>query len=237
LGYRIESVLVKQGEGVREAFSQRDLTKRELDGMGRRMSDASGTGRVDTDYLHRMMRHFIAVGLDRGRPPPPQLLSSNEWAGCGYWTPDRVSPADEIERLKAADPRAFTTECTRRVLANAGSWPETLDFAASWFEDDARIETLLHEHIGAADRWLERLPQAARVILQGLLEQKRDMWTERLLWMAIWSAACPTRPPVPWQDFLTIAMVLQDAALTEIPLMQAVAERSVQSAWRRSFRQ
>lgn len=73
--------------------------------------------------------------------------------------------------------------------------------------------------------------------MQGLLEQKRDIWTERLLWMSLWSAACPTRPPVPWQDFLAMAMVLQQGtALTEIPLMQAVAERSVQSAWQRSFR-
>jgi hypothetical protein len=115
--------LVKQGEGVREAFSQRDLTKRELDGMGRRMSDAGGTGRVDADYLHRMMGHFIAVGLDRGAPPPSQLLSTNEGAGRGYWMPDRVSPADEIERLKAADPGAFIPERTRRVLASAGSRP------------------------------------------------------------------------------------------------------------------
>jgi hypothetical protein len=51
------------------------------------------------------------------------------------------------------------------------------------------------------------------------------------------SAACPTRPRVPWQDFLTIAMVLQEgAAFTENPLMQVVAERSVQSSWQQSFR-
>ncbi|MFL7810301.1 MAG: hypothetical protein AB8I80_16805, partial [Anaerolineae bacterium] len=235
--YRIESVLVKQGEGVREAYSQHDLTKRALDGMGRRMADASGTLRVDAEYLHRMMRHFIAVGLDRGAPPPPQLLPTNEWARGGYWTPERISTEDEIERIKATDPGAFNLEQTRWVLVNAGSWPKALDFAASWFEDDARIEALLHEHIGAAGRWLEHLPQAASVIMQGLLEQKRDIWTERLLWMSLWSAACPTRAPTPWQDLLTMAMVLQQGtALTEIPLMHAIAERSVQSAWRRSFR-
>jgi hypothetical protein len=33
-----------------------------------------------------MMHYFIAVGLDRGMPPP-QLISTNEWAGGGYWTP------------------------------------------------------------------------------------------------------------------------------------------------------
>ena len=236
-GYRIESVLVKQGDGVRDAYSQRDLTKRELDDMGRRMSNSSRTIRVDADYLRRMMRHFIAVGLERGAPPPPQLVSTSEWAAGGYWTPERVSPVDEIERLEATDPGAFSPERTRRVLADAGNWPKALDFAVAWFEDDARIEALLHERIGAVDRWLEQLPQAANVIMQGVLEQKRDIWTERLLWMALWSTACPTRPPVPWQDFLTMAMVLQQGtALTEIPLMQAIAERSVQSAWQRSFR-
>jgi hypothetical protein len=113
-----------------------------------------------------------------------------------------------------------------------------LPFASSWFEDDARIEARLHARIGPADRWLARLPQAASVILQGILEEKRDSWTERLLWMALWANACTARPPVPWQDFLTIALVLQQGtALTEIPLMQAMAERSVQSAWRRSLRQ
>jgi hypothetical protein len=235
--YRIESVLVRQGDGVRDAFSQRDLTKHELDSMGRRMAEASGTLRVDGDYLNRMMRHFIAVGLDRGAPPPPQLLSTNVWAGRGFWTPERVAPADEIERLKAADPGAFNRERTQRVLVNAGTWPEALAFASSWFEDDARIEALLHERLGGPERWLERLPQAVITLLDDVLEQKRDIWTERLLWMALWSAACPARSPVSWQDFLVIAMALQQSvALAEIPLMHAVAERSVQSAWQRSFR-
>lgn len=235
--YRIESVLVRQGDGVREAFSQRDLTKRELDSLGRRMADASGILRVDDDYLNRMMRHFIAVGLDRGAPPPPQLLSTNEWAGRGFWTPERIAPADEIERLKAVAPGAFTPERTQRVLVNAGTWPKALAFASSWFEDDARIEALLQECLGGPECWLERLPQAVIALLDDVLEQKRDIWTERLLWMALWSAACPARSPVPWQDFLVLAMVLQQGvALAEIPLMRAVAERSVQSAWQRSFR-
>jgi hypothetical protein len=157
--------------------------------------------------------------------------------GGGYWTPERVSPADEIERLKAADPGALTPEHKQRVLANARNWPKALPFATAWFEDDARIDELLRERLGGPERWLQPLPQAVSAVLDGFLEQKRDIWTERLLWMALWSAACLARPPALWQDFLVIAMVLQEGIpLKEIPLMQAVAERSVQSAWQRSFR-
>jgi hypothetical protein len=235
--YRIESVLVRQGYGVREAFSHCDLTKPELDRLGRHLADAGGTIRVDGAYLRRLLSHFIAVGLDRGAPPPPQLLLTNEWAGGGYWTPERVSPGEAIEGLAATDPNAFTPEREQRALADAGHWPTARPFAASWFEDVSAIEDLLRDRLGGPERWLERLPAGSNAVLDGFLEQKRDAWTERLLWMALWSAACPERPPVPWQDFVVVARVLERGVpLKDIPLMGAVAERSVQTAWKRSFR-
>jgi hypothetical protein len=236
--YRIESLLVRQGYGVREAFSQPDLTKRELEGTSQQMRDRAGTIPVDGDYLRRMTGHFIAVGQSRGAPPPPQLLSTNEWAGGGYWTPEPVSPADEIERLGPAFRASVIAEREQGVLAASKHWPESEDFAASWFEDDARIEALLREQIGGPDRWLACLPQAASALMSGLLESKRDVWIERLLWMALLSAACQhDRPPMPWPAFVVIAKALQRGTpLAEVPLMQAVAERSVQSAWQRSFR-
>ncbi len=236
--YRIESLLVRQAYGVREAFSQPDLTKRELEGISQQMRDGTRTIPVDGDYLRRMTGHFIAVGQSRGAPPPPQLLSTNEWAGGGYWTPEPVSPADEIERLGPAFRASVIAEREQGVLAASKHWPESQGFAASWFEDDARIEALLRAQIGDPDRWLACLPQAANAILSGLLEPKRDVWIERLLWMALLSAACQhDRPPMPWPAFVVIAKALQRGTpLAEVPLMQAVAERSVQSAWQRSFR-
>ncbi len=236
--YRIESLLVRQGYGVREAFSQPDLTKRELEGAIRQMSTRVGTFPVDGVYLRRMIGHFIAVGQSRGVPPPPQLLSTNEWAGGGYWTPELVSSADEIERLAPAFRASVIAEREQGVLAASKHWPESEPFAASWFEDDARIEALLREQIGGPDRWLACLPQAASALMSGLLEPKRDVWIERLLWMALLSAACQhDRPPMPWPAFVVIAKALQRGTpLAEVPLMQAVAERSVQSAWQRSFR-
>ena len=234
--YRIESVLVRQGDGVRDAFSQPDLTKRELDGIGRRMIKDAGTVRVDGGYLDRLISHFIAVGLDRGAPPPAQLLLTSESAG-GYWRPERVSPAAEIDRLEADFRGSVIAAREQGVLAASGKWPGSESFAASWFEDDARIEELLRKRLGGPERWLAHLPQAVSAITDGILEQKRGVWTERLLWMALLSAACPERPLLPWRAFLVIARVLQRGVpMAEIPLMQAVAERSVQSAWQRSLR-
>ena len=233
--YRIEGVLVRQGEGIREAWSRGDMTKRELDAMSRRLADSGGTMRVDSDYLRRLIAHFIAVGLGQDAPPPPLLISVNERAGGGYWKPELVSPVEEIERMVATDPNAFSPERVQRVLAEAGAWPRELSFADAWFEDDAQIDELLRERVGSPERWLQRLPLATTAIVDQILEQKREVWTERLLWMALWSGACQTRPKVPWQDFLIVARVLQRGSpLDEIPLMRAVAERSVHSARQRT---
>jgi len=118
-------------------------------------------------------------------------------------------------------------------LTNAGNWPRAVVFAGSWFEDDARVEELLRERIGKPELWMPRLPQAAGVVLSELLEQKRDIWSERLVLMALWAEAAQTRPPVPWQELLVNAAHLLQASLAEIPLMSAIAERSVETAWQR----
>ena len=100
------------------------------------------------------------------------------------------------------------------------------------WREEPRHQELWDTHVQAT---LERNQALALPLLQLLLMHYLPDGRQR--YVPPHYAACPTRPPVPRQDFLTIAMVLQQgAAFTEIPLMQAVAERSVQSSWQRSFR-
>ena len=236
--YRAEGLLLKQGIGIREAFSQPEMTKREHDGLLRQLTAAAATVPVDERYLRRAISHFMAVGLEQGTPPPPQLLASNERVGGAWWLPERVSPEAEIERLEPAFRAAMQPEFEAEVLKSSGDWPSSLAFASSWFEDDIRVDNLLRDRLGNPDRWLANMPKAASLIMDHILEPKRGLWTERLLWMALWSKACPHgRPPLPWPVFLVLAKALQQGtALARIPLMQAVAERSVQSALQRSLR-
>lgn len=94
-----------------------------------------------------------------------------------------------------------------KAFARPGAWPRERSFAGAWFEDDAQVDALLRERAGGPERWLQRLPLAATANTEQLFERKRAVWTERLLWMALWSRAGQTRPAVPWQDFLIVAMV------------------------------
>lgn len=233
--YRIAGMLVKQGLGVREVWSQGGFTKREIDAKLRGMVRSGGVLPVHSDYLRRLVAHFVAVGLGSEAPPPPQLVALNELVGGEYWKPELVAPDEAIADLLARDPGACTPARVRQVMADAGDWPEHLSVAESWFEDDARIDALLQDLVGPAEDWLPRLPFAAAAIVDQILEPRRGVWAERLLWMAIWAKAAESRPPLPWQDFLIVADALQqDTPLGRIPLMQAIARRSVQSAWQRA---
>lgn len=233
--FRIDGVLVKQGLGIREVWGQGGFTKREIDAKIRGMTSSGGALPVQGDYLRRLVAHFVAVGLDNETPPPPQLVALNELVSGDYWKPERVAPGAGIAELLASDPGAFSPARVERVLAEAGGWPGNLSLADSWFEDDARVDAVLRERVGPFDDWLPRLPFAAAAIVDQILEPKRGVWAERLLWMALWAKASQIRPPLPWQDFLIVADALQgDTPLARIPLMHTIALRSVQSAWQRA---
>ena len=233
--YRVDWALVKQGLGIRGAWGGGGMTKREMEAKVREMAADAGAAKVHRAYLDRLLAHFIAVGLDQGRPPSPYLVSVAEKAGGDYWKPHRLSLDETIAELEAKAPEAFTSERARQVQDSAHKWPRYEDFARSWFEDDAHIDDLLREQVGRPEDWMPRLPISLRVIVEGVLEDKRTVWAERLMWMALWAQASETRPPVPWQDFLIIAKALnRGTPLSRIPLMDAIALRTVQSASRRA---
>jgi hypothetical protein len=229
--HRIDAVLVKQGLGIREVWGEGGFTKREIDDKVRGMTARAGALPVQRDYLPRLVAHFIAVGLDKGIAPPPQLATLNELMGGEYWKPEVLALGATIAELRAGDPDAFTPARIQGVLDDARHWPDYFPFAVSWFEDDARVEAVLRESVGPVRDWSLRLPVSIRAIVDDVLEPRRGVWAERLLWMALWARAAEKRAPQPWQDFVIIAEALeQNTPLGHIPLMHAIALRTVQSA-------
>jgi hypothetical protein len=229
--HRIDAVLVKQGLGIREVWGEGGFTKREIDDKVRGMTGRAGALPVQRDFLPRLVAHFVAVGLDRETPPPPQLAALNERMGGEYWKPEVLALGATIAELRASDPDAFTPARIQEVLDDARHWPDYSSFAVSWFEDDARVEEVLRESVGPVRDWFLCLPVSIRAITDGVLEPRRGVWAERLLWMALWARAAEWRAPRPWQDFVILAEALQqDRPVGSIPLMSAIALRTVQSA-------
>ncbi len=81
------------------------------------------------------------------------------------------------------------------------------------------------------------LDDAARGLLDGALDRRRDVWTERLLLTALWARAvkagqppplAASKPAITWRDLVVLAHAVQSGRpLRDIPMMVEIAERTV----------
>lgn len=231
--YEMASVLVRQGQGIREAWGEAGLTKEEVKSSVRGFTKGGVAEPVEPAYLEDLVPHFIWVGQQHDSSPPPELLQVAESMGT-YWHPKPLVFEKKLAALEnASEPLTFNNEYLDKVLEESRAWPE-MPFATSWFEDDARVDDLLKKNSDLPFGSPGMIAQTRDLIVKEILEDKRDAWSERLLWMALWARAHKGRNRLPWQPFLVIAReVRHGAPLDRIPLMGAIAERSVYSAIRR----
>ena len=230
----MSNVLVKQGEGIRETWVDPRVRKGEKKSLVARLVKGSASLRVKKDYLDLLVSHFIAVGHLQKTVPPPGLLWVAENLLGEYWQPKSLDFREQIELLEdLLDPSFLTLPALDEILTASGSWPE-MPFGESWFEDDSRVDELVKKHVSLPFGSSYSIGIAADLILEEILEEKRDSWGERMLWMALRSMFSIGKNSLPWQAFFIIAReLLRGAPLEGIPLMQAVAERSVYSAMQR----
>ena len=236
--YRTVGFLVKQGEGIRDVLMQIDLTKGEIVNLAQDFRHAGTAAKtVCTGYGDRLMSHFLWLGTEYDHPPPVLLLHAAEALGATYWRPQRMDADAELMRLEGLLGKRLDSslELVQRVLERSADWPTEEEFASSWFEDDARVDTLLRDAVGPPERWLNGMERATQVLMKELLEAKRELWAERMLWMALWAESVEDRRRPSWEEFTVLARLLRDGVpVGDIPLMHAVAARSVLSALRRA---
>ena len=230
--HRMRSVLIKQGFGIRDTMGLEHMDKKEVESLIGEMCGSSMSKRVDISYLNDAVAHFIWVGQQQGNPPPAGLLQVAEELGIAYWLPRQVKIADEIAALEEAiDPQLLSPARVARVLKESAEWPEEKPFASSWFEDDASVDELLKGIRGSDfSRFGALSAKTVQAIIDQVVQPKYPVWAERLLWMTLWAKACLDKSPIPWQDMFIVARHLaQSNHAREVPLLKAVAERSVSS--------
>ncbi len=230
--------LVKQGEGIRDVLMQMDLTKGEIMSLAQNFHRSGAASKtVRTDYGARLMSHFLWVGTEHDHPPPALLLHAAETLGGSYWRPQRMDADAELVRLEGLLGKHLDSnpKFVQQILERSANWPAEEEFASSWFEDDVRVDALLRDAVGPPAHWQNGMERATQVLMKELLEAKRELWTERMLWMALWAESVEERRHPSWEGFTVLARLLRDGVpVGEIPLMHAVAARSVLSALRRA---
>jgi hypothetical protein len=230
--YHIANVLVHEGQGIREARGEKNLTKEDIKASKRNIAKGGIIEPVEPAYLEKLVSHFIWLGQQQKSAPPSGLLQMAEITGA-YWQPQPLAFDEELALLEnTSKPLISNMDYRDKVLEQSRGWPEKA-FGSSWFEDDSRVDDIMKK-IRFPFGSLQMIAHARDAILEEILSVKRIEWSERLLWMALWAKSCRGQNGLPWQPFCVLARELRDGGpLSRIPLMVAVAERSVYSGLRR----
>ncbi len=224
-------ILTKQGFGIRDVLAERSLSRREGDAMLTDVGSQVLSRPIARSYLDCMVQHALFTGVEANRTAPLALLEVAEALGAAEWRAERLNAEAELERLLAGLPAELTsTSAVAETLANSRHWSALPDLTDSWFEDDEGARDLCTRHRRAPKK-------AVAAVLASVIEPRRSVWAERLVWMAMWagSQAAGTGAVAPglprWHEYALVARALYEGRpLAEVPLMGEIARQTVASA-------
>jgi len=217
---KMAMLLLKQGQGVKDAYTISCRNSRDQKEILGRMSEEVGALSVTPAYVQRALSIALADGLAQSRPPVPGLIEVAQLCGFTGLRPEPKLTADLIGDL-AATPLVLAMPARQRgalIMASEGWW-DRHNVVESWFEDSDEAHAVLDK---------ARSARSAETALWKWLETRRDWWARILARAAdvLETAGGPDAA-----SFVANALALLDGRdLKKIPVMLDVHEQTIE-AW------
>lgn len=218
--HALASILVKEGEGVADAFVNGGLSRMESEMMAEQIVQGMDALEVSFGFLERLLAAGLAETVARGGMPPFGLLQVAEVLALPPLRAEGVTTealvAELLEGLPAERTGAAAVDA---ALAASAEWPAAHGVVASWFEAGEAVDALV--------RPIRTKPKRVAALLADYLPGRRAVWADRCAWAAL---ALREAEEEDWVDFALVARELSgDRPIPEIPLMSVVAATSVQA--------
>lgn len=217
---RMAMLLLKQGQGVKDAYTITCRTARDQKSIVERMTEEVGALTVNGDFVRRAVSIALADGLAQGVPPVPGLIEVVRICGFAGLRPEVQSTPDLIADL--ASTRAVHALPPRQhgdLIAASEEWWDRHETIESWFEDSDAAHSVLNK---------ARSAKSAETALWKWLETRRDWWA-RILARSADVLETAHHPDA--AGFAACAMaLLEGRSLKTIPVMLDVHEQTIE-AW------
>jgi len=226
------SVLLKRGRGVADSFIIPLQTKKELKSFLDMMKLEGAFLETSSEYFDQRLCHGLAEGAALGNAPSFWLAHVAEVLGKDQWKATVFDARHELAlmraELKREKPELLSNKSCRKSLIDSAEWCDEHHFADSWFEDDAEVDNVIAAVFKKKGNKPDAEWTAVNVIIESILEKRRQVWLERLTLNALWLKASK-KPPLPWHQMFHLAEIVADRAfpLAEIPLMESIAIQSL----------
>lgn len=217
---KMAMLLLKQGQGVKDAYTITCRTARDQKSIVERMTEEVGALTVTPDYVRRALSIALADGLAQGLPPVPGLIEVVRL--CGFAglrpevksTPDLIADLASTQALQALPPRQHGD-----LITASEEWWDRNETIESWFEDSDAAHVVLDK---------ARSAKSAETALWKWLETRRDWWA-RILARSADVLETAHHPDA--AGFAACAMaLLEGRSLKTIPVMLDVHEQTIE-AW------
>lgn len=217
---KVAMLLLKQGQGVKDAYTITCRTARDQKSIVERMTEEVGALTVSGDFVRRAVSIALADGLAHGLPPVPGLIEVVRLCGFAGLRPEVKSTPDVIADLTST--RAVQALPPRQhgdLITASEEWWDRHETIESWFEDSDAAHSVLDK---------ARSAKSAETALWKWLETRRDWWA-RILARSADILETAHHPDA--AGFAACAMALLDGRdLKKIPVMLDVHEQTIE-AW------
>ncbi|MEH7830581.1 UPF0149 family protein, partial [Gemmobacter denitrificans] len=213
-------LLLKQGQGVRDAYTIACRSAREQKSILEHMAEEVGALPVTDDYVRRALSVALADGLAQGQPPVPGLIEVVRLCGFAGLRPEAKSTADLIADLESTPVvKALVPRQLAALITASEEWWDRHETIDSWFEDSDAA----HAVLGKA-----RSAKSGESALWKWLDGRRDWWA-RILARSAEVLEAARHPDA--ASFAACAMALLEGRdLRKIPVMLDVHEQTIE-AW------
>lgn len=243
-------IMLKQREGVQESWF---ITLPDAQTMEQEIQSLRETpefGQVDQSYLSDIIGHFLALGHHGDHVPHASALQVVERVGDLDWQPQELTLntlKEFCDRYDALPSKPIPDELlpVLHALPQAdqgihydGEKPSGIyqyRGLETWFDESQELEDFLRQRFGEPIHWMYRVFEVAGDIADHVLEKNRDLWRERFMLNAFFFLFSEKLESPLWRMYAQDARAIAAGCpLSQIPVLQNVAIRSLQAAFDRN---
>lgn len=182
---------------------------------------------VDTEYLQRMVEHFLAVTLEINTVPQLHFLEVQELLGLRL-RPKKLDIEYLFEQL-SVQIMPFTQEVIDESLRRSKTWLKNKSFTESWYLENALVDKIVNHNSSFVDGIkVCRLEAAIDEVFAQELELQREKWQFHFLWVALWLKVKASKNEKTWKDSFMIAYLIHKGEpLKQLPIMHEICYQTV----------
>ena len=159
---KVAMILLKQGYGVKDAFTIACQSAREQEKLLQRHAEEAGSYPLSLTSAARLLGFALGDGLANGYPPAPGLLETVALTGLIDLRPGPASARALLAGLASAPHiAALSAQARGRLINGSRDCEDRYAVLDSWFEDSDDVHDLLDHARNARDigsdlwKWLE----------------------------------------------------------------------------------